>query len=73
MAQTPQMFRYNLLLLASEASELATDEASAVEHLGLKPQLVEGSLGNFKVTLPNDLFLVEMILREKYLNLVNHI
>ena len=68
MAQTPQMFRYKLLLHALEISNSATDEANAVEQLGLKPRLVEGSLYNLKVTLPNDLALVENFLRERHLN-----
>jgi len=36
-----------------------TDEASAVEALGLKPMLVTGSLSNFKVTYPDDLALAD--------------
>lgn len=62
-AQTPQMFRYALLCKALEASGNATDEASAVEALGLKPKLVEGSPRNFKVTLPHDVALAELYLK----------
>jgi 2-C-methyl-D-erythritol 4-phosphate cytidylyltransferase len=65
LAQTPQMFRYRLLLealrLARDAD--ATDEARAVEGLGLKPRLVMGSLRNIKVTFPEDLALAELILQ----------
>jgi 2-C-methyl-D-erythritol 4-phosphate cytidylyltransferase len=62
-AQTPQMFRYDLLCRALHVSKDATDEASAVEALGLKPKLVEGSPRNFKVTLPHDVALAELYLK----------
>jgi 2-C-methyl-D-erythritol 4-phosphate cytidylyltransferase len=63
-AQTPQMFRYALLRQALEKTGDVTDEASAVEAMGLRPKLVEGSLRNFKVTLPQDLVLAELFLKE---------
>ncbi|MDO9216548.1 MAG: 2-C-methyl-D-erythritol 4-phosphate cytidylyltransferase [Lacisediminimonas sp.] len=65
-AQTPQMFRCGLLqralhqALASAAT--VTDEASAIEALGLQPLLVQGSLCNMKVTLPEDAALAELFL-----------
>jgi 2-C-methyl-D-erythritol 4-phosphate cytidylyltransferase len=65
LAQTPQMFRYALLehALASAADPNAiTDDASAVELLGLSPQLVEGHPRNLKVTLPSDIRIAEMYL-----------
>jgi 2-C-methyl-D-erythritol 4-phosphate cytidylyltransferase len=62
-AQTPQMFRYGLLRYALEQAENVTDEASAIEALGLKPLLVEGSARNFKVTLPHDVALAELYLK----------
>lgn len=63
-AQTPQMFRVGALHSALSQGELSaiTDEASAIERLGLKPRLVAGSLTNLKVTYPEDLPLAEMIL-----------
>jgi 2-C-methyl-D-erythritol 4-phosphate cytidylyltransferase len=63
-AQTPQMFRYALLRRALEQAVDVTDEASAVEALGLKPALVEGSPRNFKITLPHDVALAELHLKE---------
>lgn len=63
-AQTPQMFRYALLRRALENAGEFTDEASAVEALGVRPRLVEGSLRNFKVTLPQDLHLAELFLKD---------
>lgn len=62
-AQTPQMFRHARLLSALQASAAITDEASAIEALGLKPRLVEGSPRNFKVTLPQDMLLAELYLK----------
>ncbi len=64
LAQTPQMFRAGLLMLALQRARGAvTDEASAVEQLGLKPKLVAGSRENLKVTWPEDLAMAESILR----------
>ncbi|TCS39110.1 2-C-methyl-D-erythritol 4-phosphate cytidylyltransferase [Paucimonas lemoignei] len=62
-AQTPQMFRYALLRRALEEVAEVTDEASAIEALGLAPRLVEGSVRNFKVTLPQDIALAELLLK----------
>lgn len=62
-AQTPQMFRYGLLRKALEQASEVTDEASAVEALGLRPKLIEGSPRNFKVTLPHDVALAELHLK----------
>ncbi len=70
LAQTPQMFRLQALhdaLAAVAGTGFAgiTDEASAMERLGLKPRLVEGSAQNFKVTYPADFVLAEIILRSR--------
>ncbi|MBI2319117.1 MAG: 2-C-methyl-D-erythritol 4-phosphate cytidylyltransferase [Betaproteobacteria bacterium] len=62
-AQTPQMFRHAVLLQALREHPGATDEAAAVEAMGLRPKLVEGSSANLKVTYPADLALAELILR----------
>lgn len=64
-AQTPQMFRYDVLLRALRSCELAqvTDEAAAVEALGLKPKLVQSDATNLKVTHAHDLALAELILK----------
>lgn len=62
-AQTPQMFRYGLLRKALEAAADVTDEAGAIEALGLSPRLVPGSPRNFKVTLPEDLAMAELFLK----------
>ena len=62
-AQTPQMFRYGLLRSALSSNHLLTDEASAIETLGLKPRLVRADASNLKVTFPADLRLAEWILK----------
>ncbi len=41
----------------------ATDEAAAIEGLGLRPRLVEGSPLNIKVTRPADLLLAQAAMR----------
>lgn len=65
-AQTPQMFRYALLTQAlSHADAGITDEAGAVERLGLKPRLVAGSSMNLKVTYAQDFALAEAILASR--------
>ena len=65
LAQTPQMFSYALLHLAlSQAPDpqAITDDASAVEALGLAPKLIEGHPRNLKVTLPRDIHTAELYL-----------
>jgi 2-C-methyl-D-erythritol 4-phosphate cytidylyltransferase len=65
-AQTPQMFRLGVLQDAlKRAGPEITDEASAVEAMGLSPLLVRGSLENFKVTFPPDFELAERLLRTR--------
>ena len=63
-AATPQMFRYRLLVEALRRADLAliTDEASAIESLGLRPRLVHGATTNIKVTYPEDLMIARAIL-----------
>ena len=62
-AQTPQMFRYAMLRDALEQCRAVTDEAGAIEALGLKPKLVRSDATNLKVTYQADLLLAAMILR----------
>ncbi len=64
-AQTPQMFRYRVLLEALRAIDpvAATDEASAIERMGMRPRLVMGDTRNLKVTYPHDLELAALILK----------
>lgn len=65
-ALTPQMFRFDVLRRALDAARehgmSGTDDAQAVEALGLKPKLVAGSSLNIKITLADDLERAERIL-----------
>jgi 2-C-methyl-D-erythritol 4-phosphate cytidylyltransferase len=66
LAQTPQMFRLELLERAlHEAGIGVTDEASAIEALGLQPLLVVGDAENIKLTWPADFALAERLLRTR--------
>jgi len=66
-AQTPQMFRFDVLhraLHGAQASK-ATDESSAVEMLGYQPRILQGRADNIKVTVAEDLHLAEQILKAR--------
>ena len=67
-AQTPQVFDFDLLRGALKKAELedymVTDDASAVEYMGMKVKIVEGDERNIKVTTPMDLKIAEMLLEE---------
>ncbi len=66
-AQTPQMFRHGPLLaaLSQPGSHVPTDEAQAMEQMGLKPRLVLGDSHNFKVTYAQDLALAALLLQKE--------
>lgn len=68
-ALTPQLFRRGVLLdaLRSAAGEgvAVTDEAMAMERAGYRPQLVEGSADNLKVTTAADFALAEFLLQRR--------
>ncbi len=65
-ALTPQLFRLGELQEALQqgldSQSVITDEASAMEHLGKCPELVEGSSQNIKITQPDDIALASWIL-----------
>lgn len=63
-AQTPQLFRAGLLCraLAAENLDGITDEASAVEKLGVRPLLIQGDVRNLKLTQPQDAYIVRLLL-----------
>jgi 2-C-methyl-D-erythritol 4-phosphate cytidylyltransferase len=66
LAQTPQMFRIGTLLHALEkVGNGVTDEAAAIESLGLKPKLVPGGPRNFKVTWHDDFAIAEALLKTR--------
>ena len=64
-AQTPQVFRRQLLLDAyrNRSAEMATDDAQLVERLGHPVTLVEGSSLNLKITSREDLRLAAQALK----------
>jgi 2-C-methyl-D-erythritol 4-phosphate cytidylyltransferase len=68
-AQTPQCFRYPLLVRAlkkaTEDGFVGTDEASLVERIGGTVRIVPGSEQNLKVTALEDLERVEYYLRRE--------
>ena len=66
-AQTPQLFPAALLQRALAAANPAetTDEASAVEQIGLQPKLVAGDSRNLKLTRPEDGRIVRLLLQEE--------
>ncbi len=68
-AQTPQMFGLKALAEALENALMrglaVTDEASAIEYTGGRPQLVPGHSDNIKITVPGDLDLAAFILRRQ--------
>ncbi len=64
-AQTPQVFRYDILRQAhQQAQGEATDDAALVEMLGYQVRVFEGSPRNIKVTTAADLVVVEALLAQ---------
>ena len=65
--QTPQGFRADVLRRAHEAADhdLATDDASMAERLGVAVDLVEGDLRALKVTRAADLLIAEAMLSDQ--------
>lgn len=68
-ALTPQLFRLDLLdaalAAAVDAGVAVTDEASAMEHAGYTPRMVQGRRDNIKITLPADLDLAAFYLQAR--------
>jgi 2-C-methyl-D-erythritol 4-phosphate cytidylyltransferase len=66
LAQTPQVFRYDLILKAHERARQegysATDDASLVEELGENVKIITGSRINIKITIKEDLDLARCLL-----------
>ncbi len=61
-AQTPQVFRRDILMRAYETGQDATDDAALVEALGQQVKLVPGDLRNVKVTTRKDLDFASAVL-----------
>ncbi len=68
LAQTPQTFRYSIIMAAHEIAEaeryLGTDDASLVEWMGKDVHIVLGDYRNIKITTPEDLVMAEAFLKE---------
>ena len=66
-ASTPQMFRLVILKSALQALReqniTVTDEASAIEFVGLEPVMVEGHADNIKITVSTDLALAQLFMQ----------
>jgi 2-C-methyl-D-erythritol 4-phosphate cytidylyltransferase len=63
--QTPQVFRFDLIDNAYKQLKIeVSDDASAVERLGHKVKLYEGSYDNIKITTPDDLAIAGILWRK---------
>nr|WP_212382129.1 2-C-methyl-D-erythritol 4-phosphate cytidylyltransferase [Alkaliphilus sp. B6464] len=67
--QTPQVFKYQLVMDAYEKLQNsnieATDDAMIIERLGYTVKIIKGSYENIKITTPEDLILGEGILKNR--------
>lgn len=68
-ALTPQLFKVgslkNALIYCKHEKIDVTDECSAMEFKGFKPEIVEGNPNNFKITYANDIEIAELLLRRR--------
>ncbi len=66
--QTPQVFQRGIIVRAFEQAEqegiTVTDDAAVVERIGVPVYVLDGERTNFKVTVPDDLWLAELMIRE---------
>jgi 2-C-methyl-D-erythritol 4-phosphate cytidylyltransferase len=66
--QTPQVFQKELIVAAHQQAERdgveVTDDAMVVERFGMPVYVLEGERTNLKITLPEDIWLAEMMIRE---------
>jgi len=69
-AQTPQTFKYDIILPAYHQAYkdkyLATDDAAIVERYGHKVKLIIGSEENIKITTPFDVIVAEIFLKKGF-------
>ena len=61
-AQTPQAFRYNIIVKALSKDAHFTDDAAAVEALGYPVHIIMGETVNIKITTPEDITIAEAIM-----------
>jgi len=66
--QTPQVFRRELIVAAHERAEKdavqVTDDAMVVERIGTPVYVIDGERTNFKITVQEDVWLAETLIRE---------
>jgi 2-C-methyl-D-erythritol 4-phosphate cytidylyltransferase len=63
--QTPQVFRFDLIDEAyKQLKSEVSDDAGAVERLGYKVKLYQGSYDNIKITTPDDLAIAGVLWRK---------
>lgn len=69
LAQTPQVFRKNILLRAYKKAQddqfTGTDDASLVERLNVNTKMVTGEYTNIKITYPLDLKIARLLINQK--------
>ncbi|MGV8145227.1 MAG: 2-C-methyl-D-erythritol 4-phosphate cytidylyltransferase [Alkaliphilus sp.] len=79
--QTPQSFQYSVLMKAyieymitqfektdyekQKADKLPADDASLVEQIGIKVNVIKGDYENIKITTPEDIIIANEILRKR--------
>jgi 2-C-methyl-D-erythritol 4-phosphate cytidylyltransferase len=65
--QTPQVFSAELIKNAykQEYSQDFTDDATVLERMGVKINLIEGNRENIKITNPEDLLISTALLQTK--------
>jgi 2-C-methyl-D-erythritol 4-phosphate cytidylyltransferase len=66
LVQTPQTFQSTQLKKAYEQpfDSKFTDDASVVEAIGIKINLIEGDYRNIKITFPEDIAIAELLLKD---------
>lgn len=68
LAQTPQIFKYNVILdiynKALKENILGTDDSMLAERFGYRVKMIEGNYNNIKITTPEDLKFGEAILSQ---------
>ncbi len=71
-AQTPQAFRYDLLMNANLEARTAglpssqtTDDSLLVERLGVSVSVIEGAVSNLKITTPEDLIVAGKLFEQE--------
>ena len=69
MAQTPQVFRYDIITRAFQSARedgfAGTDESSLVERMDIEVSVVPGTDRNIKITKPGDMHLANLFLQEE--------